>query len=111
MKDGEHEVIGLRIKQFRLDAHLTQGQLAERADIDTNNLSRIERGQTTPTLETVLKIASALNITPNDILLQSYNAPNVLLDAEIAHLLKDMSNERRKKVIEYIQFLNQQPKE
>jgi len=109
MKDKENEIIGLRIKQFRLNAKLTQGQLAEKADVDTNNLSRIERAQTTPTLETVLKLASALEITPNDILLQSYEAPKELLDAEIVKLLKDMSNEKRKKVIEYIQFLNQQP--
>jgi transcriptional regulator with XRE-family HTH domain len=111
MKEKENEVIGLRIKEFRSNAGLTQGQLAEKAAIDTNNLSRIERGQTTPMLETILKIASALDVTPNDILLLSYDAPKEHLDAELAKLLQNMSIDKRKKVIEYIQFLNQQPGE
>lgn len=105
-KNKEVESIGIRIKQFRLAAKLTQGQLAELASIDNNNLSRIENGKATPTLETVLKLSSALHITPNDLLLLSYDAPKELLDAEIASLLSNMSNEKRKKVIEYIQFLD-----
>ncbi len=100
--------IGKRIKQFRIDAKLSQGQLAERAELDTNNLSRIERGITTPTLDIILKLANALNITPNDILLESFQAPAPLLDAEIARLTGGMSDDRRRKVIEYINFLNQQ---
>ena len=107
MEDKDNMLVGRRIKRFRLEAKLNQNELAEKAEIDTNNLSRIERGQTTPMLETILKIAAALEITPNDILLEIYPAPTALLDAEISNLLGDMSNEQRKKVVEYIQFLRQ----
>jgi len=101
-------IIGKRIKRFRINAKLSQSQLAEKAEIDTNNLSRIERGLITPSLDTVLKLSDALGITPNDILLESYQAPTVLLDAEMAKLIGNMSNTKRKKVIEYINFLNRQ---
>lgn len=108
VSERDNIIIGRRIKRFRSNAKLSQSQLAEKAEIDTNNLSRIERGLTTPSLDTVLKLSDALCITPNDILLESYQAPTALLDAEIANLIGNMSNIKRKKVIEYINFLNQQ---
>lgn len=99
--------IGRRIREFRKNAGLSQEALSEKADIDKNNLSRIERGSVTPALETLLSLCNALDITPNDILLESYHAPTKLLDAEIASLLENTSDKNRQKVIEYIHFLKQ----
>lgn len=105
MKKSEKIAIGNRIKEYRIKANLKQGNLAELAGIDTNNLSRIERGQAVPKLETILNISSALHITPNDLLLESYDAPLPLIDAEISNLLRDMNANDRKKVMEYIRFI------
>ena len=99
--------LGKRVREYRNRANITQNELAEKAQIDNNNLSRIERGETTPTLETVLKIANALNITPNDILLENYDCPNILLDNEISKLLDGLSPNDRLKIIEYIRFIKQ----
>lgn len=109
MNEKDNIAIGERIKQFRTQEKLNQSQLAEKAEIDSNNLSRIERGLITPTLETVLKLSNALQITPNDILLESYNVPINLLAAEIARLIDDLDATKRQKVIEYIHFLNYRP--
>ena len=103
--------LGQRMKECRLRAKLTQSELAEKADIDTNNLSRIERGQTMPMLSTVVKIADALKITPNDLLLFSFDAPIELLDAEMAQMLSGVSREKRKRIMEYIKFIKQQPED
>lgn len=108
MSEKNNVAIGKRVKQFRLNAKLNQNQLAEKAEIDSNNLSRIERGLITPTLDTVLKLSDALQVTPNDILLECYNVPTNLLDSEIAQLIGNMNNAKRLKVIEYIHFLNYQ---
>lgn len=108
MSENDNMMIGKRIKRFRTKAKLSQNQLAEKAEIDSNNLSRIERGLITPTLETVLKLSHALQITPNDILLESDNVPASLLDSEIVRLIGAMSAAKRHKVIEYIHFLNYQ---
>ena len=43
--------------QARLDAGLTQKQLAERSGIRQSNISRIESGTTTPTIQTLNAIA------------------------------------------------------
>ena len=50
------QVIGLR------ESHgLTQAQLAERCGIDQGDISRIERGSTSPTTRTLQRIAEALD--------------------------------------------------
>ncbi len=105
MKKSEKAAIGNRIKEYRIKANFTQAKLAEFAGIDTNNLSRIERGQSIPKLETILNISSALHITPNDLLLESYDAPLPFIDAEISQLLRNMNMDDRKKIIEYMRFI------
>jgi DNA-binding XRE family transcriptional regulator len=49
------QVIGLREKHS-----LTQAQLAERCGVDQADISRIERGSTSPTVKTLQRIADAL---------------------------------------------------
>lgn len=42
--------------------HLTQKQLADLAGVGQSEISRIERGQTNPTLETVAKLSRPLGV-------------------------------------------------
>lgn len=53
--------IAMQIVTLREDHGLTQAQLAERAGIDQGDLSRIERGATSPTARTLGRIAEALD--------------------------------------------------
>ena len=59
-----------RLKVVRKGAHLTQRQLAERANVSPEFISRLERGVTTPSLETLMRLCEALTCTPNDLLLK-----------------------------------------
>jgi len=54
---------GPRIRQLRLDAGLTQRQLADSTGIDMSNLSRIETGATDATVPTLVRIAKALDVS------------------------------------------------
>lgn len=49
-----------RIKQIRKKQKLTQQELAEMAEIDQSDLSKIENNKKTITLDTAKKIARAL---------------------------------------------------
>jgi HTH-type transcriptional repressor of puuD len=53
---------GRKIAEARTMAKLTQKELAERADITQNNLSRIENGRYKPGLDILLQIADALDM-------------------------------------------------
>jgi len=56
------KLIGMRIKELRRSNHLSQEQLAEKADINSKYLSRMERGTENPTLDMLMKLSSALEV-------------------------------------------------
>ncbi|MGW6603347.1 helix-turn-helix domain-containing protein [Streptomyces sp. NPDC055036] len=55
-------VIGEQIRAARKHAGLSQLAVAERAGISLDNYGRIERGQASPTLDTLLGIADAIGV-------------------------------------------------
>lgn len=52
--------IALQVIQLREEHGLTQAELAARCGIDQGDISRIERGATSPTARTLQRIAEAL---------------------------------------------------
>jgi ribosome-binding protein aMBF1 (putative translation factor) len=53
--------ISVQIVDLRERRGFTQAELAERCGIDQADISRIERGSTSPTTRTLLRIAEALD--------------------------------------------------
>ncbi len=54
--------IGLKIKLLRMKQNLSQEELGAKASVSATSIGSIERGQSSPTIETLDKIAAALNI-------------------------------------------------
>ena len=54
--------IGQRVAQARVEAGMTQQDLAYRTGIRQSTISRLERGKTNPTVETLVCIATALGL-------------------------------------------------
>jgi len=53
---------GKIVREMRLKRNWTQDYLAAELGVDAAFISRIERGMKNPSLETVLRLASALNV-------------------------------------------------
>jgi predicted transcriptional regulator len=53
--------IAVQVMELREKRGLTQAQLAERSGIDQADISRIERGSTSPTARTLQRIGEALD--------------------------------------------------
>ncbi len=66
---NERERIGARIKSLRMERRLDAKDVAQLADIDTSNLSRIEKGKYSAGLDILCRIAAAMDchvdIVPN----------------------------------------------
>ena len=56
------KILGIRIRQLREERNITQQNLAEMCNIEKSNMARIEAGRTNPTLLTMHKISTALQI-------------------------------------------------
>jgi transcriptional regulator with XRE-family HTH domain len=58
--------IGERIKKIRISKNMTQNQLAMECDFEKASLSRIESGKSNPTMRTLYKLSTALEISIAD---------------------------------------------
>ena len=83
----DYKRLGERIAQTRKSQKLSQEKLAELADITATNLSHIERGKIKTSIETLVAIANALNVTSNDLLCDSLNHSTQELKNQIAACL------------------------
>lgn len=64
----DYSEIGKRIARRRKELGLRQVQVCERAGINDKYLSCIERASSIPSLEVVVKLALALDTTPDEFL-------------------------------------------
>jgi len=60
--------VGLKIRKIRESKNISIMELADKLDIEYNNMIRIEKGRTNPTLSTLYKICQALEIKLIDIM-------------------------------------------
>ncbi len=60
--------LGENIKKIRLEAKLTQKQVADHADMNVNYFARIERGEENLTFEVLEKIVKALKVKSSEIM-------------------------------------------
>ena len=63
-------LVGQVIQSYRLRKGMSQEVLSGLAGLDRTHYSKIERGLRSPTLDTLCKIAQALDIPPSDIVRQ-----------------------------------------
>ncbi len=55
-------LFGRRVRELRRSKKLTQARLAEMLNFSVNYISQIETGQASPAFETLVKLASALEV-------------------------------------------------
>lgn len=64
------KIVGEVIREYRIKKGVSQEVLSGLADIGRTHLSAIERGERKPTLETLYRIATALDVNMSDIVLE-----------------------------------------
>ena len=63
------ELVGQIIQARRKSVGMSQEVLSGLAGLDRTHYSKIERGLRSPTIDTLFKIAHALNVAPHEILM------------------------------------------
>ena len=100
----DYILIGKRVREAR--NNMTQELLAEKIDISSVYLSRIENGKAKPSLVIILKIAYILNKNPGYFLSEiAYEAP---VQHEIAHLLEKCTPQKLKMITDIIKVICEQ---
>ncbi len=97
------KLLGQRIKYFRKAKKLTQEQLAEIVSMEPNSISIIESGRNFPTLNSLEKIAKALDIELNILFRYNSNKTNSEIIDNINSELTKLNNEKLEKVLLFIE--------
>ncbi len=105
MKDIK-KLFGMRMKELRRNRELSQEKLAEKTDVSSKYLSRIEMGQHFPSMEVLLKLTGALNIEIKDLFEFSHKASSQKeLKETLNSLLKEADDERLRLVVKIVKAI------
>lgn len=85
--------IGKRIKEIRLKRGITQEKLAETVNISVPHISRIENGWASPSLQTLVDICNALDITIDDLMQDSIPAARRNAEGALGEIVADCTVE------------------
>ena len=86
-----YSLIGNRIKAARKAKGLSQSELSELIDKSVGYMSYIETGSKKPSLETLIQIANALDVTIDELLSDNLVASSTVSNTQINQLLSDCS--------------------
>lgn len=95
-------IIGNKLLFYRKQKGLTQAEVAERADISDRTYADIERGSTNMRTETLVNICKALNITPNELLVEEENQNSSIDEELIIKRLHLCSNKEKATALELL---------
>ena len=101
----DYNLLGERVTTLRKKKGLTQSKLAEKAEISNNYVSNIENSHSIPSLETLVKICVALDITPNDLLLDVSTESANYSNNDITDLLSQCSSKEKRYIKGFIKVL------
>ena len=95
------KALGLKIKRMRQIKDITLRELAKQTELSSSFISQVENGKTSPSLQSIKKIATVLNTTVGELLEEKGSIENTL----VVHKEKRKSLKNIGKGVE-IQFLS-----
>lgn len=98
----DYKAVGTRIRQIRLEQHLTQEALAEEIGISTSHVSNIETGTKQISLSTLIKVANILKVSVDELLIDNVMHSNTKYEKEIMRHLEDCSDYELRHMIDLI---------
>jgi len=96
-------IIGKIIQKIRRDKNLTQEELAEKIDISTNYLSKVERGLNVLNTESFLKMAEVLSFSLEDF---GIRQSSIEISSEKEELIKRILSASSSNIEAYTKAIN-----
>lgn len=98
MRNGK-ELLGARIREVRKGLKMSQEQLSEMVDVDPRYISRIERGNCFPSLDTLENIAQSLHVEMRELFDYEHLSGKRDCQEEISNVVALASDDREKQLI------------
>ena len=103
----DYLIVGQRIRAIRKRKKMSQALLSEKADLDPTYICYIENGTRCMSLESLIAIANALDVTADVLLCDSLENQLAAPIAELENILRDCTNHERRIILDTIRGLKQ----
>lgn len=101
----DYKYLSMRIASYRKNKKLSQEALADIAGITREFLAQIETGKRHPSLETVVKLANALGISADDLLVDSLYYSASASGTELHRLLLDCTETEKGILLDLVIYM------
>ena len=98
-------LLGKRIAKRRRELGLTQVKVNEMAELSDKYLSNIETARSIPSIDVLMRICSALSVTPDYILTGALIKENTELSEKIVDKTKSLSEKQLKLLDNFMDWL------
>lgn len=99
--------IGKRIARRRKQLGLKQSEVEERAELSYKYLSNIERSISIPSIEVIMRLAIALDTTPDEFLIGTSQSQNEEWK-NVAEMLRRFNNKKLSLAKSFLTWLSEQ---
>lgn len=104
----DYKEIGKRIARRRKELKLTQFEVEEKADLGQKYLSNIERSISIPSIEVIMRLAAALDTTPDEFLIGTLHQDTTEEWKNVSELLRNMSPQQLLIAKNFLSWLSEQ---
>lgn len=104
----DYKEIGKRIARRRKELGLTQSELSEKTDISNTYMSSIERAVSIPSTEVIMRLALALDTTPDEFLIGTAKIRNEDKWRAAADLLRGLEPWQLELAYSFLSWLREQ---
>lgn len=103
----DYKEIGRRIARRRKQLRWTQAAVEELADLGDKYLSSIETGKSIPSTEVIMRLALALDTTPDEFLVGTARREREERWKDVAELLKGMDDRQLELAESFLRWLRE----
>ena len=101
--------IGANIRRYRREKGVRQEDLAEKANVSTNYIGMLERGEKIPSLETFIAIVNALDISADMVLDDVLSCGYRTKASFLSDKLSTLSEYDRNRILDVVEVLLRYP--
>ena len=98
----DYTLLGAAIRKRRTERGWKIADLAEKAKVSDDFIGKIERADAIPSLQTVVAIANALEVSVDSLLSNDLTAVDVPLCEELNCLIENMNPKRKKLFLQFV---------
>lgn len=100
-----HEIIGKKVYERRKQLKMKQSELAQKTDLSTNYIRKIEYGQTNITIHVLRSLCIALDLKITDLLIFQHPDKNLTHKARFIHRIEQMDKLQREHYFKVLEDL------